>query len=460
MPIKKNYFYISIAIALLLCAMQIRGSTMLILMCLAVFLALIGWCCTQNFTLPILLFFLPWSPLLRTSPNNFSFYTFGVVLVCAISVFKNWSRFKRYHIAVGVLLLFLTLLSKLLDGSSLSFDYIAFMMLIVLFPVVKEEQVSSQYDYFQVIAFFSAGVIVAALCAQRFAAYPNIAKYIRVDSYLTITRMCGFYGDPNFYTAQITAALSGCLVMILKETVKPRTVFLGILLVLLLYCGFLSGSKSFALISAAIVCLWIIELLRMRGRTGTKIALIISGSLVAAFIASSALFSGLIDVLITRFSYANNISDFTTGRTDLWQSYVNELLGDAKLLLLGKGFTNVKVNGRASHNTILQFIFQLGLLGTAPLVVWIVCFFTGIPKVHRLPKKQRLNLLILLLGTFGPWLAIDALFFDEFFLFQWYTLVGLQQLCWDGKLESMPEQRTEARLYKTMKRPRIRIVWQ
>ncbi len=439
MPINWKYYVTSIALALLLCAAQISGSTIMILACLAVFMLLMGWTCSQDFTLPMLLFFLPWSQLMRTSPDSFSFYTFGMVLVCAISIFKNWSRFKRYHILVGLGLLLLSLLSKLLDGSSLSFDYIAFMMLVLLFPVVKEEWIAPKYDFFQVVVFFSTGIILAALCAQQFASYSNIAKYIDVDSYLTIKRMSGFYGDPNFYTAQITAALGGGLVMILRETKKGRTVFLAVILLLLMYCGLLSGSKSFAIIAILILCLWVIEVLKMQGRTGLKISLLIGCAVAVFFLVSSALLSNLIEVFITRFSFSSDMSDFTTGRTDLWKMYLEELMGDGKLLLLGKGFTKEFLYGRASHNTILQIVYQFGLLGAPLLFAWIAGFFRDVAKGTNSERKHLLGTLILMVGVFSPWLAIDVLFFDEFFLLQWYVFIGLRQLRTEERIGDINE---------------------
>lgn len=428
MSINRKYYALSIIFALLLCATQIIGNAILILVCLVAFVFLMGWACTQDFTLPMLLFFLPWAQLLRMSPASRTFYTTALVLICVISIFKNWTRFKKYHIVVWLGLLFLTLLSKLLDGSSLSFDYIAFMMLILLFPVVKEEWTAQKYDFYQIVVFFSTGIVVAALCAQQFADLPNIKGYIAVDSYQTIIRMAGFYGDPNFYTAQITAALGGGLVTILKETKKGRTVFMAILLLLLLYCGLLSASKSFAIVTIIIICLWIIEVLKMRGRIGLKIALLIGCAVAVFFLVSSALLSSLLEVFVTRFSYSGNVSDFTTGRTDTWKMYLEEWQHSGKIILLGKGLTSVTVQGLASHNTIIQIFFQFGLLGVPLLLVWIIGFFRDHTRETASEKKQIISSLILLAGTFFPWLAIDLLFFDEFFLLQWYVFIGLRQL--------------------------------
>ena len=422
---KKSYLMGCVAITSVLCFAQVRASSILILSSLAAFLVLLAWTCSRNMTLPLLLYFLPWSPLMRTSPTNFSFFTFGIVLVCGISVVKKRFRFKRYHIVIGILLAFLTLLSKLLDGSWISFDYLAFLMLIVLFPVVKDEFIEQEYDFFQTVTFFSTGVILAALCAQQLAGYGNISRYIIVHSYTTITRLCGFYGDPNFYTAQVTAAMGGGFYAILRESAKRRITALGTMLLFLLYCGFLSGSKSFVLVTVVVLGIWVFEMLSMRGKTGLKIILMIVALLAAVYIASSALFGGLIDVLITRFSSATDLDSFTTHRMELWQTYMEEIVSDAKVLFLGKGFTNVKINTRSSHNTLVQMVFQLGILGAPLLLIWTGCFFKEIPKIRRTKKKRSVSPWILISGAFMPWLAIDVMFFDEFFLLQWYVFVAL-----------------------------------
>ena len=428
MPIKKSYLTIGILLVLLLCVAQILGQTILILACLAAFLVLVGWCCSDNYTLPILLFFLPWSPILRTSPTGYSFFTFGLVLVCAISVIKKRFRFKKYPIVAGFVLLFLTLVSKVMDGNGLSFDYDAFMMLIVLFPVVKAEWTVKKYDFFQVVVFFSVGIIVAALCAQNLDVFPNISRYIRVDSYATITRRSGFYGDANFYTAQITAALSGSLTLILKQRKRGQTVFLGIITFLLIYCGFLSGSKSFVLVTAVVLLLWLIALLKLRDRTGLKIGALVGAAVVVVIMVSSALFGDLIEIVLTRFSYSRDLDSFTTGRTGLWVMYIKEIVSDAKVFFIGKGFTNIKLENRGSHNTLLQAIFQFGFVGVPMLIYWIGSFFRGSFRGGRRKRISKLEAAVLLVGTFVPWLAIDVLFFDEFFLLQWYIFSALQHL--------------------------------
>ena len=417
-----------IALSLLLCVAHVRGSTVLVLACLAGFMVLITADCVTDNTFPTLLFFLPWSPILRLTPDSFSFYTVALMLVCVISVLKKKFRFKRYHLIIGLLLLPLTMLSKLLDGSMIEFDYIAFLLLILVFPVVKEEWLAAKYDFFQIVIFFSLGIILSALAALSLTSSANIAHFIHVDAYLTIVRRCGFYGDANFYTAQITAALGGCLMELLKEKKPGHMILLFAAIVFLLYCGFLSGSKSFVLILLALLLIWIIGLFRLQGRIVFKVILIIAGAVVASFIATSVLFKDLLAMMDVRFSFSSDMSQFTTGRTDVWSLYLNEFLGDWKMLFLGKGFTNVLIGEKYTHNTLLQMIFQVGLLGTPVLLGWSAFFFADTPEEEKKKKLQFIPASLLVIGAISPWLAIDALFFDEFFLMQMYVYLGCRRI--------------------------------
>ena len=455
MPLNKKYIWGSALLALLLCVAQIIGNSIILLGVLACFIAFLAWACLENYTLPILLFFLPWASILRLSTESYSFYTFGLVMISLMCIIKKQFRFKNMYLTTGLIITLLTLLAKLLNGHFLTFDYIAFMMLLFVFPVVKEEYLAGKYDFYVVVIFLSLGTIIAALCAKQFMGYPNIRDYINVHSYLNITRMTGFYDDPNFYAAQITAASGGCFFLILKQTERKRILFIALLLVLLLYCGILSGSKSFAMVFALIAGLWYLEIVRMRGRFGLKVVLIIGSILLATYVAGSAVFGGWIQVIITRFSFATDFSSFTTGRTELWNNYFHAISSDVKLALLGQGFSQTLVKGRASHSTILQIIYQFGLLGAPVLCTWIVFFFRDTFNYGKIKKGQLLSVLMIATGVFLPWMAIDALFFDEFFLFQMYVFVALQEMRVSAPRQLSPEGQPMAR----PRRSSIRFVW-
>lgn len=427
MPINKKYLFSCVALSLFLCFSQIRASTMLTLGGLGIYLVLLGWACTQNQTLPILLFFLPWSPLMRPSPDSFSFYTFGLVLSCGVSMLRSRMKLKQYALVTGILVLFITLLSKLIDGNSLEFSYIAFLMMLVVLPAVKQESGMGTYDFYQLTVFYSLGVIIAALCALQFAGYSNIARYIRVDQYNVVLRRSGFYGDANFYTAQITAALGGCMVLLLRERRLAKTALLLVMAFLLIYCGALSGSKSFALVMACMVLVWLSNLLRLQGRPWLKAVLILALIIISVVVATSEIFKDLVEVIVVRFSRTTDLDSFTTNRLGLWESYINEIFTDTKVFFLGRGYTNVKINDRGSHNTIIQMFHQFGILGAPFLIYWVSCFLRDVPAGWRSKGETRSYTLVVILGVYLPWLAIDILFFDDFFLLQWYAFMALYE---------------------------------
>lgn len=434
MGMDKKSIAICVVLAMGLCLAQIMGSTVLTIACLGAYLITVAWACYRDQALPVLLFFLPWSNLLRLSPDSFSFYTVGMLMCCCIGLIRNNSHFKKYALISGVCLLLITLVSKLLDSTVLSLDYISFVMMIVFFPMIQAAGRKQKYDFYQLVVFLSLGVIVASLCALNFAEYANIRKFIRVDAYQTIVRRSGFYGDANFYAAQILAALAGALSLTTQEKNRKRMVFLIAVIIVLLYCGFLSGSKSFVLIAAMILVIWVIAILKMKGRGGTKFILLTCLVGIAVYIASSALFGGLIDVLVTRFLRTHDFDSFTTGRMTLWNSYFEEIFDDLKVFFLGRGYTNVKVNGRASHNTIIQMFYQFGIVGVPVLIYWIVSFFKSNTQKVNLRTLFNLRPLMVCVGAFVPWLALDILFFDEFFLFQWYVLIALTQVGGQGNI--------------------------
>ena len=98
-----------------------------------------------------------------------------------------------------------------------------------------------------------------------------------------------------------------------------------------------------------------------------------------------------------------------------------------KLLLLGQGLTKSLVHGSASHNTIIQIVFQLGIIGGCMLFVWMLNYY----KLLITSRPRRGSLLAVLalgIGIFLPWLSIDLLMFDEFFLMPVYFCMAFDWL--------------------------------
>lgn len=410
-------------VAALLCGAQILGNQRLLLAVLFAFLLLAAWMCDLEKTLEFFLFFLPWSPLLKLYLGGFSFFTIALFLLGLLCFLKNDFLFSRDELVLAMLIAAETLTAKATGGGGFSGSYLAFLFMLLFFPCIVRRSEEGA-DFFSLTVFFSCGIIAAALSAQQVAGFHNISQYINVNSYLTITRLSGYYGDANFYAAQIAAALAGALALLSRERGRIRQIFLAILCMLLVYCGLLSASKSFIITGAALFFFWVIVLLERRNRS--RRAQLFFGALgVGAVLLSMTAFQNLLEIVNERFAYSANLNEITTGRTRLWSNYIHEFLQNPRLTFLGMGYTDLNLDGWGSHNTLIQAIYQFGIVG-APLVgLWLYVLLQKIVARAAAAKIDWRCAALLATGIALPWMGLDILFFDEFFLLPVYGALGI-----------------------------------
>lgn len=406
------------------CYAHILGNTVVLTLCLIAFLAYNVYACFKSTIFPVLLYFLPWSPLLKIDINGYSFFTFALIFACLFYFIKGKLSLSVYQVILTSVMVALTIIAKTVQGNSISNSYFVFILMLLLFPCITSNA-KNRLSFYYITLFFSFGIIAAALSAQQIAGFPNISQYIKVDSYLTITRLSGYYPDPNFYSAHITACLAGVMLLLTKEKKDSHRIILAIVSVFLLYCGLLSASKSFIIITACLFFVWIPTLLKKQNR-GSTAAKVFIGLLCAGIIVlSSTAFQELFKIIDTRFSYASSVSELTTGRTDLWQTYINEFIHNPVLVLLGEGFSSVIIGKRASHNTIIQGVFQFGIIGFPFLIAWFVITIKNLISNISDKKPHFLYILLMGVGIVLPWMALDIIFFDELFLLPVYGALAV-----------------------------------
>ena len=124
-----------------------------------------------------------------------------------------------------------------------------------------------------------------------------------------------------------------------------------------------------------------------------------------------------------------DMRSFTTGRTSIWGIYLREIFDNWKILFFGKGLTSVTVEGYSTHNILIELLFQFGLIGIPFVILWVKNLSREISIKEIIRKRKVMDLLILTVGIVVPWLSISILFFDEFFLFQWFLILGINELC-------------------------------
>lgn len=421
---------------LLLVLAQTVGNGFLLLLVLIGCLLLAALACRQGLAIPVLLFFLPWSPLMKLAPGRISFYTIGLLICCALALAQDGMRLTVRQVVLAASLMALTLTAKILQTGSITNDYLMFVFMLLLFPCIARSCPRAT-SFRCATMFFAGGIFSAAILARLVAHYPNISRYIIVESYLTVTRLSGFYGDPNFYSAHVTACLAGVLVLLSRETEKRRQILLAAVSVALLYCGLLSASKTFVLTVACLFLFWFPILLE-RGNYGSARTRLLFGVLCAvAFVLVSPAFRQVIRIIGARFTEGEGLAGLTTNRTALWLQYLTAFVHDIPLTLFGAGYTSVNLFRKASHNTLIQAVYQFGILGIPLLLVWMWNMLADMFPESDKPLAGWKYTVLLCVGSFLPWMALDILQYDEFFLLPVYVLLGVAHVAgWDTPAES------------------------
>ena len=412
----------SLLIVASVCYAQIRGSAPLLFVTLFLFLIVSIWASVSGCALAVLLFFLPWSPLLKLELGGISFFTVSMFICSLIALVQNGFQVCRYQVLLTASILLISLIAKIVHGNGITNSFIFFFIMLALFPCLSAGK--HEYDFLELTLFFALGIITAALSAQQVVRLGNISKYIKVDSYLTITRLSGYYGDPNFYSAHISACLAGTQILLITEQRKVRRIAMIIIALALIYCGLLSASKTFVIVFACLFFFWILIALEHGNRWGSRFRLLIGIIGAAMIVLLSPRFQDLLCILNDRFSYNANLSQITTGRTDLWLRYVDAFRNDPWLMLLGEGFSAVNVGGAASHNSVIQGVYQFGIVGFPLLIIWSVLNIRSVyenTEDIRIPWKY---IILMFIGVGLPWMSLDILFFDEFFLLPVYAIIG------------------------------------
>ena len=196
-------------------------------------------------------------------------------------------------------------------------------------------------------------------------------------------RFQGIFGDPNYYMLQLILGLS--LLIKLKDSEKiSKKYFLSMGICMTIF-GVLTYSKTFALAFVLLGCMYIFWQFRNR-KYGLGSFLIAAIGLAVGVM--MLLDISLFEVVLTRFTSASNLSDLTTGRTEIYQRYWNVISENSSRILFGLGLSAEGLD-RDPHNLFLEVIYYTGIVGLL-LVTWFYgCIGALVNKMTMSAVKQN-----------------------------------------------------------------------
>lgn len=416
--------YLALLNVILLSFAQAFDYKIMIFLSIALFCSLVILSAKELF-LPLMLFYLPWGPIIKIWPDGFTFFTLVIPIVFLILIFKH----KKIDLEISIITFFfltLTILAKMIYSYSFSLEY-GFILMMFLFIPTYYKSYNTKIEFKKCVYYLSLGIIAACISSQVLMKIPHMLAYISIDSaeHVGLLRFNGFYGDANFYSAQILTAISGLLILIGENTKESIINFL--LIVILLFFGLQSVSKMFLLITAALLFIWFLFFIIDRRGVLKKVGIILLIAITIISVITLNIFQQEINYYLIRLGMITDVNSLTTGRSIILMSYLNYFNTNILSTLFGVGLSFILVNNRASHNTIVEVIYQLGLVGGVGLLFWIKLAFKDANDSIALSKFNR-YILLLFIGCFASWLALDMLTFDEFFYYILFFFIGKKYL--------------------------------
>lgn len=363
---------------------------------------------------PFLLIIMPFGGVFKIDEGQTSFFTYVLILMVMRMLIFNF-RNEHKHSLGNWIVLFL-MISSFFWTMDFTFTTV-FKLLIGFFLVKLYSPLINKSDVTALILFFAIGVFLSSSIGLFKDSIPRLSylassKTQSIDG-VFVTRFSGLQSDPNFYNIELLLVISSLLYLRFYHHSNLFIVLISILVALLF--GYLTYSKSFIVFALFIISIWFVIYLRIRF---DQLFLLLLG---IGFV--FLLFNNYIRTLFTgtpieRLFEANSLDEITTGRLSIWVEYLRFFITNPLVFLFGTGVNTGLYNSISSHNTLIQIVYNFGLLGGTFFLIYIIGFFFSQNK-YGSSKIKLLVILSLLLPSF----FLDLLFDYRLFCFILYLLI-------------------------------------
>ena len=400
---KYNYKYVLGICALFFVLLVARGISDSFFYAFAAVSSVLFIVSNSGHCISFLFFLLPFATILKQDVGGMSFFTVLFFLV----ILKLTIKLHKISVWLVVSLAVLSLYSLAFSGFSELSTIITMVSGILLLYYLRNEKLDT--DINMTVIVYSIGIVLSSILALLKPTLPVVDLFI-TESMLKLkgteyaSRFSGLQGNPNYYTLDITIALAAIVVLLYNNrNTKIHTIFLVTLSVF----GLMSVSKSFLITWIFLIICWLFISIKQGVRKTVKFIIVaIVGAMVIYFFAYEYINTYLYRLL---GDSAGTLESITTGRTEIWASYFNEILDNIKILFFGNGLNTISETiGMGTHNTYLETLFCLGIIGT---IIMLVSLRFSIGKIE-LNQGVWIPILVLMIRMFAlGMLTYDNLWF-------------------------------------------------
>lgn len=338
----------------------------------------------QQHRIDYLLFFISWVYVIKFDISGYSllvvlssFY----ILLSILTLFLQKQGISKQLLLTYFLFAFYTVAVTIVSGGNLIAVLGFVLNYSVLFCAIltlDDKAYFRRYTY-----IYASGLLAASIVRLISYSVPEIDHFIEsmtiVNTVKTMnsisTRFTGLDLDPNYFSLQVLIAMACLLVLFNLDGKKEKKSI--VLLVILAFFGILTYSKMFIITLIVFIMMTFVVFIRNNVKTAIKFSsfiVIICGGALYFF------YEKLFEIYWIRFFGSGISTDaITTGRVSSWSLFVNEILQNTKIFVLGAGFGTSFAKVKMAHTMYLSTPYYIGLIG----IVLSVLYISSLYKVLR-----------------------------------------------------------------------------
>lgn len=331
------------------------------------------------------------------------YYALVLLLIICSCLSKRVLRLEKSKIIWCMLYIYIAI-SFTFEGDMLEWDNLRWLTIILCFLIITIDYDSSRMARYLIIAFSlfqTIGIVLELINNSTwYSIYSVLTNKIYSESATHILSAGKFYIDNGYlagfsYNPGFTACyiINGLMMLTMSRAeLRPWTYKLmrTILFIALLLTG-KRGQPIFYIISEIIVY---VMLSKNKRQSSIRIAKIVSVGLLAYisgfFLYISNVIPRLNRILFFIYGDRGNIDSLSSGRGEMWIEALERFMEHP---ILGAGFLQYfKEYGYETHNTYIQVLYELGIIGFIlflsallfNLMIWV-------KRYRRSRKNRQLN---------------------------------------------------------------------
>lgn len=313
--------------------------------------------------------------------KGMSLLLYLVLLVGVWHVLRNGIRSNKSYVMLIVVMNYLVLRMQLsITNFLLCFGHLCMLCVIL----TKQDAKSATFA----AKAYCTGLLISSAYALLFRNTWQLRRILGVEAEAIwgsgIMRFRGLIADPNYYMTMLVMGL-----VVLAKLRDCRHIGAPTFLVVAacyVVLGLMTYSKTFIVMLALLVLIYILwQFYNNKHIRGLIISLAILACIPWLLFAEESPFA----VVLARFGSGSDLSDMTTGRTDVYAAYLKEIFSGWEVFSFGVGMADEGLV-RDPHNIFIELVYYLGILGFAAYIAFFAAMVGTMKDIDLRVRKENM----------------------------------------------------------------------